>query len=141
MISTEGRHLLVELSGCPADILSQEDLLKYHLRAAALEAGAQIVTDVFHTFETPGVSGLVVLRESHISIHTWPLDGYAAVDIYTCGATNPKKAIAYLEHALEAEMVFIRDVKRGIQDASFDKDYISHENETQYRYLPRKRTA
>jgi S-adenosylmethionine decarboxylase len=82
---------------------------------AALEAGAEIREFVFHKFSPQGVSGVVVISESHLAIHTWPELGYAAVDVFTCGdSVDPWDACRYLENMLGANLMKASEVKRGL---------------------------
>lgn len=82
---------------------------------AALEAGAEVREFVFHKFSPQGVSGVVVISESHLAIHTWPELGYAAVDVFTCGdKVNPWDAANYLKEMFCAEHVDAKEVTRGI---------------------------
>jgi len=80
-----GTHLLVELRDCNPEILKDLNKVKNAMVAAAMEAKATIVDISFHEFNPFGISGMVVIAESHLSIHTWPEYSYAAVDIFTCG--------------------------------------------------------
>lgn len=80
-----GTHLLVELYNCDAELLKKVETVKEILVSAAEHASATIVQVAFHEFNPFGVSGMVVIAESHLSIHTWPEHRYAAVDIFTCG--------------------------------------------------------
>ena len=111
-ISFAGMHLLVDLWG--ASNLNDSGLIDCALRAAALKAGATILHSHFHTF-TPngGVSGVVVLAESHITIHTWPERGYAAVDIFMCGSCDPHDAVPVLRAAFQPERVDVDEQQRG----------------------------
>ena len=108
-----GTHLLVDLWG--ADRLDEPDLIDATLCEAARAAGATILHSHFHHF-TPngGVSGVVVLAESHISIHTWPERGYAALDIFMCGDCNPYKAIPLLKQAFTPGSVQVGEQRRGL---------------------------
>ena len=81
---TEGRHMVVEVSGCNPDVLNDLDRVKEILRESALQANAEILNWRFTILLLRGVSGVVVISESHLSIHTWPEYGYAALDVYTC---------------------------------------------------------
>ncbi len=82
---------------------------------AALEAGAEIREFVFHKFSPQGVSGVVVISESHLAIHTWPELGYAAIDVFTCGThVNPWDACKYLEEMFGAGEVKAEEIKRGM---------------------------
>ena len=112
-VVTTGTHFLVEYTGCDPSVLDDVDRVRTLLSSAAEAAGATPVTSAFHTFRPRGVTGVVVLRESHISIHTWPETGYAAVDIYTCGSCLPEQAHAYLLEHLRAEMAQVLEVARG----------------------------
>ena len=106
-----GMHLLVDLWG--ATNLADPALIDTALRAAAVKAGATILHSHFHHF-TPngGVSGVVVLAESHISIHTWPERSFAAVDIFMCGACNPHDAVPVLRAAFHPGRVALDEQRR-----------------------------
>lgn len=107
-----GLHLLVEVWG--SDQLDDVQLVDQTLRQAALDAGATILHSHFHPF-TPnsGVSGVVVLAESHISIHTWPERGYAAVDIFMSGACDPHKALPRLFDSFQPKEMIVGEYRRG----------------------------
>lgn len=110
-----GIHLLIELSSCNREKLDRMDYLEKTMSDAAETAGATVLKTAFQDFNPQGVSGVVVIAESHLTIHTWPEYGYAAVDIFTCGEkVDPWKAATYLQRALESEDVDIRDFQRGI---------------------------
>ena len=79
------RHTLIDLHGCDRDLLNAPDTLKQLLLEAIRRGHGTVVTDVFHTFNPHGVTGVVVIAESHVAIHTWPEHGYAALDIFSCG--------------------------------------------------------
>ncbi len=107
-----GTHLLVDLWG--AINLADPAHIDAALREAAITAGATILHSHFHHF-TPngGVSGVVVLAESHISIHTWPERDFAAVDIFMCGACDPNDSIPVLEAAFAPMRVDVEEKRRG----------------------------
>lgn len=108
-----GTHLLVDLWG--ATNLGDPDLIDAALRKAALAAGATILHSHFHHFSpNGGVSGVVVLAESHISIHTWPERDFAAVDIFMCGACDPHDAVPVLEAAFKPSSVQLDEQRRGL---------------------------
>jgi S-adenosylmethionine decarboxylase len=112
-----GRHILAEIYGCDAAILNDCEVIKEYMVGAALEAGAEIREVTFHKFSPQGVSGVIVISESHLSIHTWPELGYAAVDVFTCGAkVNPWIACNYLKLKFKAENMSANEVKRGVFD-------------------------
>jgi S-adenosylmethionine decarboxylase proenzyme len=89
-----GRHVLLELCDCPHGLLDSVERLEPLLRACAEEGGATVVSTHFHRFAPQGVSGVVVIEESHVTIHTWPEYGYAAVDVFTCGREMVAERIA-----------------------------------------------
>lgn len=110
-----GTHLLVELRDCNAETLKDLSAVKEALVAAAKEAKATIIDVSFHEFNPFGISGMVVIAESHLSIHTWPEYSYAAVDIFTCGDTiKPEIAAQYLIALFESRNPSLVEVKRGI---------------------------
>jgi spermidine synthase len=109
-----GRHILAEFFQCRQDLLNQTESIENAMCAAAIACGANIVESVFHTFNPYGVSGVVVIQESHLAIHTWPEYGYAAVDVFTCGnEIDPWVAAQYLKEALQAQEVNSIELKRG----------------------------
>lgn len=124
-----GRHLIVELADCNQHILDDVRQLEEHLSNAVLKSGATIVRSVFHRYAPQGVSGVIVIAESHISIHTWPEYGYAAVDLFTCGELiDPYLAFEHLKLALESADATVREVKRGIP--SDTEEVIDHKPTT-----------
>ena len=80
-----GRHILVEFIGCNSEILNDVSIIEKSMVDAAQDAGATVINSTFHHFSPFGVSGVVVIQESHLAIHTWPEYQYAAVDLFTCG--------------------------------------------------------
>jgi len=111
---THGQHLLVEYWGCDSEVLDDLGAVEALMKRAAEAAGATVVQSVFHRFSPQGVTGVVVVEESHLSIHTWPEVGYASVDFYTCGDCRPDKAHRVLEGGLKpshSEKLFVR---RGV---------------------------
>ena len=112
-----GKHLLLELKDCDRAVLNDLDFLKGILLEAASEAGATVLGKSFHQFNPHGVSGVVIIAESHLFIHTWPDCGYAAVDIFTCGdSVQPEKAAQKLIRELGAKSHSILEIQRGILD-------------------------
>jgi len=109
-----GRHLLMELEDCNEEILNNLDTLKEAMLTAANEAGATVMAESFHRFNPHGISGVVVVAESHLFIHTWPEYGYAAADIFTCGTTvQPEKAAEVLIEKFGARKHSIQEIARG----------------------------
>jgi S-adenosylmethionine decarboxylase proenzyme len=110
-----GIQILVELFDCNREKLNDIDFIREILEEAARSTGSTIMTSEFRYFEPQGISGLVMIAESHLSIHTWPEYGYAAADIFTCGnRVFPWKAVPVLEKGLEAETSATQELKRGI---------------------------
>ncbi|MCP9809418.1 adenosylmethionine decarboxylase [Cyanobium sp. HWJ4-Hawea] len=100
---TVGKHCILELYGCSSAKLDDEVFLRDAITTAAQLAGATLLNLITHRFEPQGVTGLALLAESHISIHTWPESGYAAVDVFTCGDhTMPERACQVLAERLDA---------------------------------------
>lgn len=120
-----GTHLVLELKDCRVKFLNDTKRIEEILTAAAREAKATIVGSQFHKFSPYGVSGMVVIAESHLSIHTWPEYGYAAVDIFTCGDTlQPEVAAQYLIEKFQSKSPGMLEVKRGI--LSHDNQHLPH---------------
>ncbi|MBK8169598.1 MAG: adenosylmethionine decarboxylase [Sandaracinaceae bacterium] len=113
-MQTRGRHLILDFWGCQAAALNDAVRLEAVLRECALATGASVVGAMMHAFAPQGVTGVLLLEESHVSIHTWPERGYAAVDFYTCGSGDPEKSKAILTKALSATSCEVRLLARGI---------------------------
>ncbi len=110
-----GTHILAEFTDCDKRLLNDLDTIKTVLTDAARKSGATIVETVFHEYNPHGLSGVIVIAESHISIHTWPEYGYASVDFFTCGErVDPWEGCRYLEQGLRAKGMFTRELDRGI---------------------------
>lgn len=113
-MNTLGRHILVEFLGCSAEILNDVPKIESSMIHAAKEAGATIINSNFHHFSPFGVSGVVVIQESHLAIHTWPEYRYAAVDLFTCGnSVEPWISFDLLKKAFEAEHGSAIEINRG----------------------------
>jgi S-adenosylmethionine decarboxylase len=127
-LEERGTHIICELSDCDARILTDLKRVRSIMVAAAKEANAEILKVAFHRFNPQGVSGVVVIAESHLSIHTWPESGYAAVDFYTCGDhTDPWRACEYAAKELGARSMLTTEVKRGIASTNGHFTHIVHE--------------
>ena len=114
-----GKHLLLELRNCSKEVLDDLDFLKGALLAAATECGATVLGESFHRFNPHGVSGVVIIAESHLFIHTWPEYGYAAADIFTCGnSVQPGKAAEVLVEKLGSKNHSEVELQRGILDTN-----------------------
>lgn len=110
-----GRHILAEVYGCEFHILNDLDKIREILVSAALSAGAEVRETAFHRFSPQGVSGVVVISESHIAIHTWPELGYAALDVFTCGErVDPWVVMDAIVKDFRASQVTASEIKRGV---------------------------
>ena len=118
-----GKHLLLELKDCNEEVLNDLDFLRSTLVAAANDCGATVLGESFHPFNPHGVSGVVIIAESHLSVHTWPEYGYAAVDIFTCGNhVRSEIALDIMVRELQAKDSSIVELKRGTLNSP-----VSHE--------------
>ncbi len=113
---TIGRHLIVEYYDCSETILNDVESIERALVETAERIGATVVGKTFHRFSPHGVSGTVVIAESHLSVHTWPERGYVAVDIYTCGGLDPVPGFHWLAEQLESEQYRCQEIIRGVPD-------------------------
>ena len=109
-----GKHLLVELRDCNTQLLDDVEKTRTFMVGAAKKANATVIGAHFHQFSPHGISGVVVIAESHLSIHTWPEYGYAAVDVFTCGETlQPSVAAGYLVKKFQSKNPSLIEVRRG----------------------------
>ena len=113
-----GRHLLCEYHGCDRELLNRPDAIRTELLAAVARSGATPIEDFVHSFTPHGVTGIVVIAESHFAIHTWPEYGFAAVDLFTCGdSVDPWVAFEHLAKALRAATHSVVEMRRGLLPA------------------------
>jgi spermidine synthase len=109
-----GRHILVEFNGCCPDILNDVAVIEESMVTAARKAGATVIQSTFHHFSPFGVSGVVVIQESHLAIHTWPEYGYSAVDLFTCGeSVDPWVSFDHLKTSFKASNHSSIEMYRG----------------------------
>lgn len=101
--SPKSYHLIADLNECDAKILDDADLIEVIMDAAVEEGGFHLLKGSVHKFEPQGVTALYMLTESHLSIHTWPETGYAAVDLFTCGSNSPEEAVKFIKKKLECK--------------------------------------
>ncbi len=114
LVAPLGRHLLADLHDADASLLRDVSAIESALLVAAEAAGATVVGHAFHHFgEGQGVTGVVLLKESHISIHTWPERRFAALDVFMCGTAEPQKAVDSIARAIGVRTVQVHDVPRG----------------------------
>ncbi len=119
-----GQHILVEFYGCTPEILNDVSTIEKGMVAAASDAGATVINSTFHHFSPYGVSGVVVIQESHLAIHTWPEYGYAAVDLFTCGdQVDTWLAFDHLKKTFEARNYSAMEMRRGSKSMLERKDF------------------
>lgn len=118
-----GRHILAEVFGCDRSILDDPGRVERILVDAALGAGAEVREVAFHKFSPQGVSGVVIISESHLAVHTWPELGYAALDVFTCGdRVDPWEACHAVVAGFGAENVTATETLRGMQEGDNERD-------------------
>ena len=107
--------MLLELFDCDPDAINSLDIVKTSMVEAAKRAQATIVDVIFHEFNPFGISGVVVIAESHLAIHTWPEYRYAAIDVFSCGETlQPQVAVEHLVEQLGAARTSVVELQRGV---------------------------
>ncbi|MEW6031406.1 MAG: adenosylmethionine decarboxylase [Bacillota bacterium] len=110
-----GRHILAEMYGCDPESLNDVKKVEGLMVDAAIRAGAEVREVAFHKFSPQGVSGVVVISESHLAVHTWPEFGYAAVDVFTCGEkVNPWDAVNIIAEKFGTRQLTATEMKRGV---------------------------
>ena len=115
MVGTEGKHFILDLWDAPKGVLNNYRFIRNTMLKAAEYAKIQVIQSNFHKFKPSGISGYVLIAESHISIHTWPNEGYASIDIYTCGnKAFPGEACKYLIAQFGAKEYELKQITRGI---------------------------
>ena len=113
-----GRHILAEFFECDPNVLNNPELVEKYMLQAALECGATVVNKCFHLFAPHGVSGVVIISESHLAIHTWPEYGYAAVDLFTCGEQcDPKISYEFLKEKFNSKDAKYSQLNRGLMNS------------------------
>lgn len=124
-MSALGNHILVEFSGCSPEIMNEVSTIEKSMVDAAEKAGATVINSTFHHFSPYGVSGVVVIQESHLAIHSWPEYGYAAVDLFTCGdQVDAWLSFDHLKECFKAQKYSALEMRRGslnlLQRLDFD---------------------
>lgn len=113
-----GTHLILDLKECNPEQLNDLPYIRATMLEAAKAAGATVICESFHKFSPIGVTGVVAIAESHLTIHTWPEYAYAAVDIFTCGENlSPKEAIRLLVDRFQAKEPSVLELQRGVLPA------------------------
>jgi S-adenosylmethionine decarboxylase len=113
-METMGRHVISELWGCDLEKLNNMNFIEQTFVDAALKSGAEVREVAFHKFAPQGVSGVVIISESHLTIHSFPEHGYASIDVYTCGDLNPNVAADYIAQSLNAQTRETIEIPRGM---------------------------
>lgn len=115
MVKPIGTHMLIEFYGCNSEVLNDIGIISSALKEAAIATGASICGSCFHEFNLQGITGALILSESHISIHTWPEYQYAAIDIFTCGETvDPIFGYLSIKNRLLPQKTYVRVMDRGL---------------------------
>lgn len=117
-METMGRHVISELWDCDLEKLNDIDFIEKTFVEAALKSGAEIREVAFHKFAPHGVSGVVIISESHLTIHSFPEHGYASIDVYTCGDLNPNIAAEYIAGRLHSKTRETIEIPRGMGPVS-----------------------
>ncbi len=121
-MDTMGRHVISELWGCNTEKLNNMKFIEETFVDAALRSGAEVREVAFHKFAPHGVSGVVIISESHLTIHSFPEHGYASIDVYTCGdRIDPNVAANYIAEALEADTRENVELPRGMGPIQVNK--------------------
>jgi len=117
MLQSLGHHLIVELYDCDTAAINSARTVETSLLKAVDISGATLVRSVIHEFNPHGISGVIVIEESHFSVHTWPEYGYCALDIFTCGSEiDHMSALQYLKETFSAKSISVNEIKRGMLD-------------------------
>lgn len=124
-METMGRHVISELWGCDFEKLNDMEFIERTFVGAALKSGAEIREVAFHKFAPQGVSGVVIISESHLTIHSFPEHGYASIDVYTCGDLDPSIAANFIAEALGAETCENIEIPRGMGPVQVKKQQTS----------------
>jgi len=113
-MKTIGRHLIAEFYCCDPEVIDDVAGIAERMRAAAEAIGATVVGEAFHRYAPQGVSGTLLIAESHLSVHSWPEERYVAVDIFTCGGLDPRPGFRLLEKTLGAGDSRMHEIARGL---------------------------
>jgi len=123
-----GTHVLVEMFGCEPSTLTNKEYVGRALVRAAREANAHVVASYFHQFEPFGVSGAVIIEESHFTIHTWPEHGFAAVDLFYCSEdVDAERAVEILVEMFKPSNIVTFEVKRGVLPELNIETFVKHD--------------
>ena len=124
-METMGRHVIAELWECEFDKLNDVNFIERTFVEAALKSGAEVREVAFHKFAPQGVSGVVIISESHLTIHSFPEHGYASIDVYTCGDLDPTIAAKYIADALGSQTREMTEIPRGMGPVTASKPLVT----------------
>ena len=128
-MDTMGRHIIAELWDCNPEKLNDMEFVERLFVDAALQAGAEVREVAFHKFAPHGVSGVVIISESHLTIHSFPEHGYASVDVFTCGdRIDPAIAANYIAEKLDAKIRANVEIPRGMGPVQVPAATVQHVN-------------
>ena len=113
-MTIEGKHIIIDGFECDSLHLNNIAFLESLCKKAALDAGMEILYSYFHQFQPQGVTGVLVLSTSHLSIHTWPEERYASLDFYTCGDSDLTAPVNLLLKELSAQKAMVYSIDRGV---------------------------
>ena len=113
-MNKEGKHIIIDGFECDSSLLDNITYLEELCKQAALDAGMEILYSYFHQFQPQGVTGVLVLSTSHLSIHTWPEEGYASLDFYTCGKHELDREVEFLLKGLSSKKAIVYSIVRGV---------------------------
>lgn len=114
-LSDKSYHMIADLSECDKELLDDPNYLVELLQIAATDYGFNVLDAMVHKFEPQGVTAMLLLSESHFSIHTWPEDGVATVDLFTCGDTKPESAVKYVRDKLGCKADMMKLIHRRVK--------------------------
>jgi S-adenosylmethionine decarboxylase len=127
-VDTYGRHAIMELWECNKEFIDNRELIEKVMVKATLEAGAEIREVTFHAFTPQGISGTIIISESHLAIHTFPEHGYASLDVFTCGdRIDPQVVAEIIAQKLGSKKVYTLNMERGLGEILLTGEYQSKE--------------
>ncbi|MBY0146705.1 adenosylmethionine decarboxylase [Neobacillus niacini] len=113
-MTKEGKHIIIDAFECESAHLNDINFLEEMCKKAALDANMEILYSYFHQFEPQGVTGVLVLSTSHLSIHTWPEERYVSLDFYTCGTLELTPQVDFLIKELSSKQAKVYSISRGV---------------------------
>ncbi|BDG35791.1 S-adenosylmethionine decarboxylase proenzyme, prokaryotic class 1B [Parageobacillus caldoxylosilyticus] len=113
-MNVEGKHIIIDAFDCDSSLLNNMTHLEQLLTKTAQDAGMEVLYSYFYQFNPQGITGMLILSTSHISIHTWPEEGYASLDFYTCGKQDPMDQVESLLKGLSSKRAMVYSLFRGV---------------------------